>query len=110
MCVKYVVTLLIVVGEEVLAVGESDPAKTHGRRAVPGQITDDGDAIAGFERFFRPSVFDHLTRRGPFTDPPFHSAGAPLHVENDLGMRIGPLELDDRALQLALVVAIIRGV
>ena len=34
----------------------------------------------------------------------------PLYVEDDLDVRIGPFELDNSTLQLALVIAIIRGV
>jgi hypothetical protein len=39
-----------------------------------------------------------------------NGTGAPPYVENDLDMRIHPPELDYRALQLVLVIAIVSGV
>src|SRR5690242_19576323 len=101
---------LVVVGEKVLAVRKCDPAQADGGGAASGQIPDHGNAIPRFERVFGPSVFGHLAWGWSFANPSLHRAAASFDVEDDLGMRIGPLEFDKCALQLALVVAIVRGI
>src|ERR1700730_11189074 len=99
-----------VIREEIFAVRKRYPAQADGQRAASGHISDYGNTIARFECFFRPSVFGHLTGRRPFTDPSLKGAVVPIDVKNHLGMWICPFELDNGALQLALVIAIILGV
>src|ERR1700730_2243796 len=99
-----------VIREEIFAVRKRYPAQADGQRAASGDISDYGNTIARFERFFRPSVFGHLTGRRPFTDPSLNGPVAPLDVKNTLGMWIGLFELENGALHLALMFAIILGV
>src|SRR5258708_7123613 len=89
-------------------VEQRDRFQTTAVRAVAQRMEFDADAVAGIERFARPSGASQDAGAGGFDGPFLERAAAlRLHHDPDHGVRVGPLKRLDRALQrlgLGLVV------
>ena len=85
------------IGEDNLGAGISRSGICDGL-AISGGTENNSDLVAGFKRVARPAGATQDARTVGLDAPIDDFAGAVLHVQIDLGMRVGPDEFGDGAL------------
>src|SRR6266404_7748571 len=91
-------------------VEQRDRFETAAVRTVAQRVELDADAVAGIERFARPSGASQDTGTGGLDGPFLRRAAAlRLHHDPDHGVRVGPLKRLDRALQCLSLRLVVGG-